>query len=159
MEIIEYFTFQPGTADYQEFLSFLEETDDIMIPPMSTRVNLEDYAKKVVKNATMFVAKKGNEWIGVEAVYVNEFPEFSYTTYLGVKEEYQNNSSVGMELMISCKRYLKKIRTKGLRFGIRKSNNALLNYHIKTGGKITGEHTYPGTDIVEVEMEKIFIKD
>ena len=107
----------------------------------------------------MFVAKGGEEWIGVEAVYFNEYPEFSFTTHLCVKKEYQNNSGVGMELMLRQLRYLKEHRTKGLRFTIRKSNKALLNYHLKTGGRIIAERTYPGTNIVEVEMEKVFIKD
>jgi len=159
MEEIKYFIFQPGTVDYHEFLTYLKETDDLIVPHLSSRVNLEEYAKKVVKNATMFVAKKGSEWIGVEAVYFNEYPEFSYNTHLSVKKEYQGNSNVGMDIMLMQRRYLKEHRTKGLRFAIRKSNEALLNYHIKTGGKIISEHTYPGTDIIEVEMEKIFIKD
>ena len=159
MEEIKYFTFQPGTVDYHEFLTYLKETDDLIVPPLSSRVNLEEYAKKVVKNATMFVAKKGLEWIGVEAVYFNKYPEFSYNTHLSVKKEYQSNSNVGMDIMLMQRKYLKEHRTKGLRFSIRKSNTALLNYHIKTGGRIISEHTYPGTDIIEVEMEKIFIKD
>ena len=159
MEEIKYYTFQPGTVDYHEFLTYLEDTDDLIVPRLSSRVNLEEYAKKVVKNATMFVAKKGSEWIGVEAVYFNEYPEFSYNTHLSVKKEYQSNSNVGMDIMLMQRKYLKEHRTKGLRFAIRKSNAALLNYHIKTGGRIISEHTYPDTDIIEVEMEKIFIKD
>lgn len=159
MENIEYYIYEPGTIDYKNFLSFLQETDDLIIPPISSRVDLEEYAQKVTKNATMFVAKKGEEWIGVEAVYFKPYPELSFSTYLCVKREYQDNSTVGMELMLRQKRYLKENRTKGLRFAIRKSNVPLLNYHLKTGGRIIAEHIYPGTDIVEVEMEKIFIKD
>lgn len=159
MEKIEYNIYEPNTVDNQDFLLFLRETDDLIVPPISSRINLEEYARKVTKNATMFVAKKGDEWIGVEAVYFKPYPEFSFSTYLCVKKEFQNDSTVGMELMLRQKRYLKENRTKGLRFAIRKSNAPLLNYHLKTGGRIIAEHTYPGTDIVEVEMEKIFIKD
>ena len=159
MDTIEFYTYLPEDIDYHEFLTFLEATDDLIIPRLSTRVNLEEYAKKVTKNATMFVAKKGEEWIGVEAVYFKPYPDFSFSTYLCVKKEFQNDSTVGMELMLRQKRYLKENRTKGLRFAIRKSNAPLLSYHLKTGGKIIAEHSYPGTDIVEVEMEKVFIKD
>lgn len=156
---IDYFTYEPNTVDSSEFLSFLRETDDLIIPCLSSRVDLAEYAQKVTKNATMFVAKKGDEWIGVEAVYFKPYPDYSFSTYLCVKQEYQNDSMVGMELMLRQKRYLKEKRTKGLRFAIRKSNAPLLNYHLKTGGIIIGEHTYPGTDIIEVEMEKVFIKN
>lgn len=159
MDHLEYVTYQPGMVDYHVFLKFLEETDDLLEPRLSTRVDLTEYAKKVTKNATMFVAKRGEKWIGVEAVYFNPYPDFSYTTHLSVRKEYQSNSTVGMDLMLRQRKYLKDNKTKGLRFAIRKSNAALLNYHLKTGGVITGEHVYPGTDIIEVEMEKIFIKD
>ena len=159
MNKIEYYIFQPGTIDSQEFHNYLKEVDNLLIPPLSSRVNLAEYAKKVTSKAVMFVAKDGADWVGVEAVYFNEYPEFSFTTHLSVKKEYQNNSMVGTELMLRQLRYLKKNRTKGLRFSIRKSNTQLLNYHLKTGGRIVAEHTYPGTDIVEVEMEKVYIKD
>ena len=159
MNKIEYFVYQPGTIDRQVFYDYLKEVDDLLIPPLSSRVDLAEYAEKVTSKAVMFVAKDGFDWVGVEAVYFNEYPEFSFTTHLSVKKEYQNNSMVGTELMLRQLRYLKKNRTKGLRFSIRKSNTQLLNYHLKTGGRIIAEHTYPGTDIVEVEMEKVFIKD
>ena len=159
MEKVEYYVYQPGAIDYTAFLQYLHETDSLIIPNLSSRVDLVEYAKKVTSNATIFIAKKGEEWIGVEAVYFKKYPEFSFSTYLCVKKEYQNNSNVGMELMLRQLRYLKENGTKGLRFAIRNSNKALLNYHLKTGGRIVSEHTYPNTDIVEVEMEKVFIKE
>lgn len=159
MDTVDYFTYQPGTVDYHEFLRFMQETDDLVYPPTSSRVDLEEYSQKVAKNAVMLVAKKGEEWIGVEAFYFNPYPDFSYTTHLCVKKEYQNNSSVGMDLMLRQRKYFKDHKTKGLRFEIRKSNAALLNYHLKTGGRIIDEYNYPGTDIIEVKMEKVFVKD
>lgn len=159
MEDIKYYTYQPGTANHHEFLTFLKETDEVTIPRLSSRVNLEEYAKKVSQKAIMFVAKVGETWIGVEAVYFNKYPDFSYNTILRVRKEYHNNSDIGMNIMLMQRKYLKEHGTKGLRFDIRKSNTALLNYHLKTGGRIISEHTYPGTDIIEVHMEKIFIKD
>ena len=159
MDTIEYYTYQPGMVDYHEFLRFMQETDDLVYPPTSSRVDLEEYSQKVAKYAVMLVAKKGEEWIGVEAFYFNPYPDFSYTTHRCVKKEYQNNSSVGMDLMLRQREYFKEHKTKGLRFEIRKSNKALLNYHLKTGGRIIDEYFYPGTNIVEVKMEKIFIKD
>lgn len=156
---IEYFTYQPGTLNFKEFLSYLKEVDCLLIPRLSSRVDLAEYAERVANKAILFVAKDDGIWVGVEAVYFNEYPEYSFTTHLSVKKEYQNNSNVGMELMLRQLRYLKEHRTKGLRFSIRKSNTQLLNYHLKTGGKIIAERTYPGTDIIEVEMEKVYIKD
>jgi len=141
MNKIDYYIYQPGSLDYHQFWEYLKEVDSLLIPPLSSRVDLAEYAERVTNKAILFVAKDGQEWVGVEAVYFNEYPEYSFTTHLSVKKEYQNDSNVG------------------LRFTIRKSNTQLLNYHLKTGGKIVGEHTIPNSDVVMVEMEKDYIKD
>lgn len=159
MEKIEYCIYQPGSLDYHQFWEYLKEVDSLLIPPLSSRVDLAEYAERVCNRAVLFVAKDGEEWVGVEAVYFNEYPDFSFTTHLSVKKEYQNDSNVGIELMLRQLRYLKAHRTKGLRFTIRKSNTQLLNYHLKTGGKIIAEHAIPNSDVVMVEMEKVYIKD
>lgn len=159
MNKIEYYIYQPGSLDYHQFWGYLKEVDSLLIPPLSSRVDLAEYAERVCNRAILFVAKDGEEWVGVEAVYFNEYPEYSFTTHLSVKKEYQNDSNVGIELMLRQLRYLKAHRTKGLRFTIRKSNTQLLNYHLKTGGKIVAEHAIPNSDIVMVEMEKVYIKD
>ena len=159
MNKIEYYIYQPGSLDYHQFWGYLKEVDSLLIPPLSSRVDLAEYAERVCNRAILFVAKDGEEWVGVEAVYFNEYPEYSFTTHLSVKKEYQNDSNVGIELMLRQLRYLKAHRTKGLRFTIRKSNTQLLNYHLKTGGKIIAEHTIPNSDVVMVEMEKVYIKD
>lgn len=159
MKKIEYAIYQPGSLDYHQFCDYLKEVDSLLIPPLSSRVDLAEYAERVCNRAILFVAKDGEEWVGVEAVYFNEYPEYSFTTHLSVKKEYQNDSNVGIELMLRQLRYLKAHRTKGLRFTIRKSNTQLLNYHLKTGGRIIGEHTIPNSDVVMVEMEKDYIKD
>lgn len=159
MKKIEYAIYQPGSLDYHQFCDYLKEVDNLLIPPLSSRVDLAEYAERVCNRAILFVAKDGEEWVGVEAVYFNEYPEYSFTTHLSVKKEYQNDSNVGIELMLRQLRYLKAHRTKGLRFTIRKSNTQLLNYHLKTGGRIIGEHTIPNSDVVMVEMEKDYIKD
>ena len=159
MNKTEYYIYQPGSLDYHQFWGYLKEVDSLLIPPLSSRVDLAEYAERVCNRAILFVAKDGEEWVGVEAVYFNEYPEYSFTTHLSVKKEYQNDSNVGIELMLRQLRYLKAHRTKGLRFTIRKSNTQLLNYHLKTGGRIIGEHTIPNSDVVMVEMEKDYIKD
>jgi hypothetical protein len=159
MKKIEYCIYQPGSLDYHKFWEYLKEVDSLLIPPLSSRVDLAEYAERVCNRAILFVAKDGEEWVGVEAVYFNEYPDYSFTTHLSVKKEYQNDSNVGIELMLRQLRYLKAHRTKGLRFTIRKSNTQLLNYHLKTGGRIIGEHAIPNSDVVMVEMEKDYIKD
>ena len=153
MEDIEYTILKPGETDYNELYRFLVETDNLIIPNLSTRVNLMDYAKKLSEKATNFFARDNGLLIGVRSVYFNKYPEFSFSSYSCVRKEYQGEDMIGMKLSEIQNKYLIDNGARGIRFAIRKSNKALYKYNIKRGARVISERMYPGTDIVEVEME------
>ncbi|MBO4874562.1 MAG: hypothetical protein J5542_04565 [Bacteroidales bacterium] len=153
MREIEYSILKPGEADYNELYDFLVETDNLIIPNLSTRVNLLDYAKKLAGKATNFFARDNGLLIGVRSVYFNSYPEFSFSTYTCVRKEYQGEDMIGMKLGEVQNKYLIDNGARGIRFAIRKSNKALYKYNLKRGARVISENKYPGTDIVEVEME------
>lgn len=151
--MINYHINEPQTLDSQEILSFLRETDDLLIPRLSVIVVLEDYAKKITDKAVIFTARDDGKLIGFTAIYFNKAPDFSFSTYTIVRREYQQVGMVGIELASMVKNYIKKNGSAGLRFEIRKSNTPLLKYNLKRGAKIISENKYPGTDEVSVVME------
>ena len=153
MREIEYSILKPGEADYNEIYSFFVETDDLIIPNLSTRVNLLDYAKKLAEKATNFCARDSGLLIGIKSVYFNKYPEFSFSTYSCVRKEYQGEDMIGIELDSMQSKYLRENGSGGIRFAMRKSNKAFLRYLLKNGARIVSESTYPGTNITEVIME------
>ena len=151
--MIEYNVNEPNTLDVNEVLSFLKETDDLIVPALSTLVNLEEYAQKITSKAVIFTARDEGRLIGLTAIYFNRAPEYSYSTYTMVKREYQLVEMVGVEMSKRVKDYAKGNGSAGLRYEIRKSNKPLLKYNLRRGAKILEERLYPGTDIVSLLME------
>ena len=144
---------EPQTLDEQEILVFLKETDELLTPKLSSLVELEEYAKKITSKAVIFTARDAGRLVGLTAIYFNKAPECSYSTYNMVKREYQLTEMVGVELSKMVGNYIKSNGSAGIRFECRKSNKALVKFHLRNGAKIIGESTYPGTDVVSVQME------
>lgn len=151
--MIEYAVNEPNTLDVEEVLSFLKETDHLVIPALSVLVNLEDHAKKLTSKAVVFTARDSGCLVGMTAIYFNKAPGYSYSTYNMVKREYQLTEMVGVELSKMVGQYIRGNGSAGIRFECRKSNKALVKFHLKNGARIIGESIYPGTDIVSVQME------
>lgn len=154
--MITYQVNEPHTLDDQEILLFLKETDELLIPKLSTLVDLEEYAKKITSKAVIFTARDADCLVGLTAIYFNKAPGYSYSTHNMVKREYQLTEMIGVELAKMVGDYLISNGSAGIRFECRKSNKALVKFHLRTGAKIIGESLYPGTDIESVQMELTF---
>ena len=154
--MIEYAVNEPHTLDEREIYSFLKETEHLVVPTLSVLVDLEEYAKKITSKAVIFTARDAGRLVGLTAIYFNKAPEYSYSTYNMVKREYQLTEMVGVELSKIVGHYAKDGGSAGIRFECRKSNKALVRFHLRTGAKIIGESVYPGTDIVSLQMEITF---
>ena len=151
--MINYQINEPGTLDNQEVLTFLKETDELVIPSLSTLVNLEEYSRKITSKAVIFTARDDEKIVGLSAIYYYKAPDFSYSTMMMVKREYQLQEMIGVELSKRVKDYIKRNDSAGLRFEIRKSNQPLVRYHLRRGARIVSESVYPGTDVVSLLME------
>jgi hypothetical protein len=151
--MINYQINEPGTLDYQEVFVFFKETEELMIPSLSTLVNLEEYSRKITSRAVIFTARDDEKIVGLSAIYFYKAPDFSYSTMMMVKREYQLQEMIGVELSKRVKDYIKRNDSAGLRFEIRKSNQPLVRYHLRRGARIVSESVYPGTDVVSLLME------
>lgn len=151
--MIEYAVNEPNTMDVEEILNFLKDTDNLILPALSSLVDLDEYSKKIVEKAVVFVARDESKIIGITAIYFNKAPDYSYSTLTMVKREYQLVEMVGVELSKWVEDYVKSNGSAGLRYEIRKSNKSLVKYHLKRGARILRENVYPGTDIVSLQME------
>jgi hypothetical protein len=151
--MIEYEVNEPNTMEVEEILNFLKDTDNLIIPALSTLVDLEEYAKKVTSKSVIFTARDAGCLVGMTAIYFNKAPGYSYSTYNMVKREYQLTEMVGVELSRMVGEYARKNGSAGMRFECRKSNKALVKFQLRGGARIVSEKLYPGTDVVAVQME------
>ena len=70
----EYDVKKPLEEDVEVIHRFLIETDSLSIPPLSHRMNLLDFARKLQKNATVFEYILEGKVVALNAVYVNKNP-------------------------------------------------------------------------------------
>ena len=147
---------EPGEANPQELFEFLKEVDGYFQPPISTKVDLHAYAQKLAEHATNFVVKDNGQIIGLSSTYINNYPEMSFGTYVCVKEEYQKDGLIGVELMMNGIKEAKNKGSKGVWCMIRKSDVALWKFYKRMGFSIVKEVPVEGSDVVELHIEKIF---
>lgn len=76
-------------SDSKRLEKILWELDDDIIPKLSERVNIEEYAKKLSANAEVFYVKHGDIDIGNCAVYMNN-EETGFISSIAIKKEWQN---------------------------------------------------------------------
>lgn len=154
--MIEYFKYEPGEANAQELHEFLKEVDGYFQPPISTKIDLLVYAEKLANRATNFVARDNNQIIGLSSTYINKAPEMSFGTYVCVKEEYQKDGMVGIDLIMKGLKEAKVKGSKGIWCMIRKSDLALWKFYKRLGYSIVKEEKVEGSDVIELQIEKIF---
>ncbi|MBN1294979.1 MAG: hypothetical protein JXB48_24295, partial [Candidatus Latescibacteria bacterium] len=55
-----------------DILEFITKLDDDFIPPLSSRVNLNDYAQKIIEKAYCIVGIENNKIIALISFYMND---------------------------------------------------------------------------------------
>ena len=58
-------------TNVDEIIKHLNLCDENFTPPLSSRINIRDYAIKITNNAVRFEATIGENLIGLLAVYIN----------------------------------------------------------------------------------------
>lgn len=153
VEIVKY---EPKEANAQDLFEFLKAVDDYFQPPISTKIDLLTYANKLADHATNFVAIDNGQIIGLSSTYINKYPEMSFGTYVCVKDEYQKDGLIGVELMMNGIKEAKTKGSKGVWCMIRKSDVALWKFYKRMGFSIVKEVPVEGSDVIELHIEKIF---
>ncbi len=75
-------------SDEKRIEKILMELDSAIIPKLSGRVNINEYAKKLAHTADIFFVRKEETDIGHCAVYLNN-SEFGYISSISVNKEYR----------------------------------------------------------------------
>lgn len=154
---VDYKIYKPGEIEVNRLVEFLTEADNYARPSLSTLVNIEEYAIKLAKNATLFAALDSLQIVGLSAVYVNKAPDFSFCTYLCALKPYQDDM-VGIEVLMNSIKYCKEYGSEAFRGEIRKANKPLWNLYKRLGFSIVEEKIYPNTNIQSAIIELKYLK-
>ncbi|NEZ03434.1 GNAT family N-acetyltransferase [Wenzhouxiangella sp. XN201] len=77
----------------ERILRFLSALDHDFTPPLSSRVNLDEYSRKLSRYAKNLFASTGNADVGHAAFYSNDIQErFAFISSIAVTEQYRGTS-------------------------------------------------------------------
>ncbi|TCT09062.1 GNAT family N-acetyltransferase [Paralcaligenes ureilyticus] len=119
-----------ATAD--QIADHLKRCDARFIPSLSIRVNIDDYAKKIVSKATRFEAYSGGSLVGVVAVYANQAGGVAYITNVSVLQAW-SGIGVATRLMDLCIAHAKAAHIQRICLEVGAGNASALRFYERIG--------------------------
>lgn len=124
--------------NYDTVVKFLWEVDECIIPILSCRVDIEQYARKISKYADMFNVWYQEELIGNAAVYLNNQKEGFVTSFV-IKPKYQK-LGYGKKLWECVCQEAEKRGIKEISLNVHQSNNAAKAFYKSQGFAVECEN-------------------
>jgi ribosomal protein S18 acetylase RimI-like enzyme len=127
------------TATEGQILAHLKECNENFRPPLDERVDVVEYSRKLYGKSITFEAWRGNDLVGLLAVYLNKGTRNSaYITNVSVSK-----SSMGMgiasTLLHNCVGYAIEQDCKEIALEVHKANRQALGLYRKFDFMITDE--------------------
>lgn len=126
--VIEHFS---PPSDAERLKKMLEKLNEVLIPKLSDRLDISEYAKKLAKLADVFYAVKDGQDIGNCAVYLNN-ADYGFISSVAVKEEYHRNG-IGKKLLDAVKTSANSKGISLIRLEVSGNNFRALNFYKKMG--------------------------
>lgn len=139
-------------GDFSPFFKLLNKVDADFSPTLSSRVNLEQYALKLLKVATVFGVYKHNQLVGAIAVYMNDLDsKVAYCPFLAIlpNSRGQGFSQLLLEIAIA---ELKSKKFKSLSLTVRADSPANHLYE-KKGFLTVSVFNYEDSNVTGLKME------
>lgn len=131
-------------AEKDDVQHHLMECDKSFIPPLSLKVNIEDYAKKIVEKADTFEAWVDGKLIGLIAAYCNNLEDReSYITNVSVVESF-GDRGIASELLSMCIQYVGNLKFNWIKLKVNKNSDK-------------ARKLYKKYDFREIGFEKEFV--
>lgn len=125
--------YERNTAGESQVRSHLEKCDSNFVPRLSEKVDIAQYAKKIIINAVTFEAWQDDEITGLIAAYFNDTKNKNgYITNVSILKQYEGQG-IGSQLMKMCIEYAKEINYNNILLEVYKGNNNAINLYTKYG--------------------------
>lgn len=128
--VVEY---RLNTASASEIVEHLLYCDAGFLPPLSGRVEINDYAKKIVSKATQLEAWAGGTLIGLVAAYCNDQERrIAYITSVSVLPDW-TGKGIASRLMKQCIKYAKALEMRQISLEVASDNAPAVRLYEKSG--------------------------
>ncbi len=130
MSIVVY---KHGDASEQDIKDHLQKCDNSFIPPLSSRVDLKIYSKKIKTNAITFEAWASGELVGLVAAYCNN-PEAGtgFITSVSVIETWKGKG-IPSKLLKNCAEHTRSLGFQSIRLKADPRNMPAIGLYEKSG--------------------------
>lgn len=129
MEIAD-LTYQTKTVSENDIVLHLNKCNNSFVPPINTRINITDYAKKIFNNAITFEAWKDTELVGLIATYFNKETNLGFITNVSVMKEYMG-AGIASKLLKMCIEYAANLNYNEIKLEVFKDNVPAVNFYKK----------------------------
>ncbi len=123
-------------AKHLDIVEHLKKCDKNFSPLLSSYVNIEEYSKKIFKNAITFEAWVNNELVGLVACYLNDKKSLQgYITNVSVLETFVGKG-IAKRLLLNCEEYSRNEKYKSLSLEVKTNNDKALSLYKKLGFEV-----------------------
>ncbi len=141
-------TWKHNQADKNKILNHFQNCDEGFIDELSSRVDIVDYAQKLIDKAQRFEVWNGDQLIGFIAVYWND--ENDYITNVSVDRKYQGQG-IGDALVKRCVITSKSLGKKTVKLEVKNDNQSAINLYKKNRFECMTENINYATMIKIIE--------
>lgn len=137
--------FHLNRASLAQTAAHLHACDESFEPPLSSRVKIDDYARKLNEHAQRFEAWSGNELVGLVATYCND-PDRrrAFITSVSVLPDWRG-CGIACRLLARCLDHLTQLDFARVELEIGDRNTAARRLYTRYGFTSDGDTTRPGT--------------
>ncbi len=135
--MITYFSGKKIVGEKQIY-SFLKEHEFDFFPPLSSRVNIHEYAEKIYRNAELVIAKETSSIsiVGLTAFYANDYKnKTAFLTNINVSSTYAGKGIV-KEMLRRMNAILINKGFKSVSLEVYKDNQKAIHLYQKVGFKV-----------------------
>ncbi|HPH92270.1 MAG TPA: GNAT family N-acetyltransferase [Ferruginibacter sp.] len=144
--------YQVKTAAESDILWHLKECNNNFLPPLTDRIDINAYAKKIFDKAVTFEAWENKNLIGLIAAYVNTGnPKISFITNVSVKKEFMG-MGIASVLLKKCIAHAADVHCNEIHLEVFKNNIAAINFYKKYN--FTQSGTQENSLLMKLEIKK-----
>ena len=119
------------------------------MPQLSTRVNLKEYAQKIIEKATLFEAWHNDTLIGLIAIYTNPQDHTAFITNVSVVKEF-TGLGISSSLLHQCIEHLRTKKFLYINLEVNSHNSTAIGLYNKYGFTFYG--TKGDADIMQLKI-------
>jgi len=125
--------YQSNHASAMEIAEHLSRCDADFVPPLSSRVEIKDYAEKIARSATRFEAWSCGKMIGLVAAYCNDQENhIAYITSVSLLKEWIGKG-IATHLLHQCIEHAKASGMRQIALEVASNNTSALKLYEKSG--------------------------